>query len=229
MRAIKGFADVLLDAQAKIAPAEAQRYIRLIRDGSGEMSELISALLAFSRLGRQELSREAVDLNQVCREAYQDLEGERAGRQVDLRLAALPPTEGDPALLRVVFVNLLSNAIKYSRPRDVAVIEVGVMTEKGEASPVYFIRDNGVGFDMRYTDRLFGVFQRLHHAHEFEGTGVGLATVRRIIERQRRPHPGRKRNLVAPARHFFSPCRFTPSRRRRLIPPKLIFPEGRTR
>ncbi len=205
LRAITGFADVLLDARAQIPPAEAQRYIRLIRDGSGEMSELISALLAFSRLGRQELSREAVDLTQVCRDAYKDLEGERAGRQVDLRLAELPPTEGDRALLRVVFVNLLSNALKYSRPRDVAVIEVGVTQdeEEGGKNPVYFVKDNGVGFDMQYTDRLFGVFQRLHHAHEFEGTGVGLATVRRIIER----HGGRiwaEAALDAGATFFFT-------------------------
>jgi signal transduction histidine kinase len=205
LRAITGFADVLLDVRAKIPPAEAQRYIRLIRDGSGEMSELISALLAFSRLGRQELSREKVDLMQVCRDAYKDLEGERAGRQVDLRLAELPPTEGDRALLRVVFVNLLSNALKYSRPRDAAVIEVGVThdEEEGGNDPVYFVRDNGVGFDMQYTERLFGVFQRLHHAHEFEGTGVGLATVRRIIER----HGGRiwaEAALDAGATFFFT-------------------------
>jgi len=159
----------------------------MIRDGSGQMSELIGDLLAVSRLGRQELSRETVDLDQLCRAVFADLESERDGRQVDLRLQPLPPVDGDPALLRVVFMNLLSNALKYTRPQAVPVIEIGVMADKDEDTPVYFVRDNGVGFDMDDAEKLFGVFQRLHHAHEFEGTGVGLATVRRIIDR----HGGR--------------------------------------
>ena len=187
LRTITGFADVLLDPRANIAPAEAQRHIRMIRDGSGQMSELISDMLAFSRLGRQALSRQLVDLDQLCRDVFKDLESEREGRHVELRLQPLPAADGDPALLRVVFVNLLSNALKYTRPRKVAVIEIGVAAEQGEGTPVYFVRDNGVGFDMRDAEKLFGVFQRLHHAHEFEGTGVGLATVRRIIDR----HGGR--------------------------------------
>jgi signal transduction histidine kinase len=187
LRAITGFADILLDARANIPPGEIQRYIQLIRNGSGEMSELIHALLEFSRLGRQALTRERVDLNQLCLDAYRDLEGERGGRHVDLRLQVLPPADGDRALLRVVFINLLSNALKYTRPRKVAVIDVGVTQDVELNCPVYFVRDNGVGFNIDDADRLFGVFQRLHHAHEFEGTGVGLATVRRIIER----HGGR--------------------------------------
>jgi signal transduction histidine kinase len=187
LRAITGFADILLDARANIPPAEVQRYIKLIRNGSGEMSELIYALLEFSRLGRQAISRETVDLNQVCLDAFRDLDGERNGRVVDLRIQPLAPVDGDRALLRVVFINLLSNALKYSRPREVAVIEVGVTQDAELNCPVYFVRDNGVGFNIDDADRLFGVFQRLHHAHEFEGTGVGLATVRRIIER----HGGR--------------------------------------
>lgn len=166
---------------------EAQRYIRMIRDGSGQMSTLIDDLLAFSRLGRQALSRQEVDLNPLCREVYDDLGPERKGRRVDLRLHSLPPAEGDPALLRVVFVNLLSNALKYTRPKDLAVIEIGATPGSGGTAPIYFIKDNGVGFDMRDAGKLFGVFQRLHHTHEFEGTGVGLATVRRIIDR----HGGR--------------------------------------
>ncbi len=187
LRAIAGLADVLLDARAHLPPAEAQRHLRMIRDGSAQMSELIDALLAFSRLGRQALTRQTVDLGQLCREAFQDLAGERSGRSVDLRLGSLPPAEGDPALLRIVFVNLLSNALKYSRPRAQTLIEVGLAEDQKESVPVYFVRDNGVGFDMKDADKLFGVFQRLHHAHEFEGTGVGLATVRRVIER----HGGR--------------------------------------
>ena len=187
LRAIAGLADVLLDPRANIPPAEAQRHLRLIRDGSAQMSGLIDALLAFSRLGRQALSRRTVDLSQLVREVFKDLENERSGRCVELRVQPLPPVEGDPALLRVVFVNLLSNALKYSRPRGSALIEVGVAEDQGEKTPVIFVRDNGVGFDMQDAGKLFGVFQRLHHAHEFEGTGVGLATVRRIIER----HGGR--------------------------------------
>ncbi len=153
----------------------------------GQMSELINDLLAFSKLGRQALSRQMVNLDRMCRDVFKDLESERGERRVEWRLQPLPPADGDPALLRVVFVNLLSNALKYSRPRDVAVIEIGVLPETSEGLPIYFVRDNGVGFDMRDAEKLFGVFQRLHHAHEFEGTGVGLATVRRIVDR----HGGR--------------------------------------
>lgn len=187
LRAITGLADILLDSRANVPPADVRRYIQLIRNGSGEMSELIYALLEFSRLGRQAISRDTVDLNQLCLDAYRDLEGERGGRKVELRLQTLPQADGDRALLRVVFNNLLSNALKYTRPRDVAVIEVGLAPGQDSGGPVYFVRDNGVGFDLDDAARLFGVFQRLHHAHEFEGTGVGLATVRRIVER----HGGR--------------------------------------
>jgi len=187
LRTITGFAEVLLDPRANLPAADAQRYIRMIRDGSGQMSELINDLLAFSRLGRQALSRQMVDLDRLCRDVFRDLDNERGGRRVELRLQPLPLADADPALLRVVFANLLSNALKYTRPRAVAEIEIGVAAHKDEAGPVFFVRDNGVGFDMRDAGKLFGVFQRLHHTHEFEGTGVGLATVRRIIDR----HGGR--------------------------------------
>ena len=187
LRAITGFADVLLDPRMNIPAEEAQRYIRMIREGSEQMGELITALLAFSRLGRQALARQTIDLTLLCRDAYRELERERSGRRIDLRLQPLPPVDGDPALLRVVFANLLSNALKYTRSRDLAVIEIGVTGDGADGAPVFFVRDNGVGFDMRDAGKLFGVFQRLHHAHEFEGTGVGLATVRRIVDR----HGGR--------------------------------------
>jgi len=187
LRTITGFADVLLDPRGQITPENAQRYIRMIRDGSGQMNDLINDLLTFSRLGRQELTRRTVDLNEVCRAAYETLANERGERRVELRLRTLPVADGDTALLRVVFNNLLSNALKYTRGCDVAVIEVGTTGVAGESPPVYFVRVNGVGFDMRDAEKLFGLFQRLHHAHEFEGTGVGLATVRRIVDR----HGGR--------------------------------------
>ena len=187
VRAITGIADILLAHHADGLPPEMRRHLGQIRDGSSQMSQLITDLLAFSRLGRQAISRQTVDLAGLCRGVFAELEVERQGRRIELRLSALPPAHGDPALLRVVFVNLLANALKYSRPRDPAVIEVGVMRPADEATPVYFVRDNGVGFDSQNADKLFGLFKRLHHAHEFEGTGVGLATVRRIVER----HGGR--------------------------------------
>ena len=203
LRTITGFADVLLDPRGHLPPEKAQRYIRMIRDGSGQMNDLINDLLTFSRLGRQELTREKVDLHALCHRAYDALENDRRERTVAWRLHPLPPADGDAALLHVVFTNLLSNALKYTRPRANAAIEVGVTVEPGETHPVYFVRDNGVGFAMRDTEKLFGLFQRLHHAHEFEGTGVGLATVRRIIDR----HGGRIWAEAAPdagATFFFT-------------------------
>ncbi len=187
LRAITGFTDLLLQHHAGAMPADVRRYVSLIHDGANQMAQLINDLLAFSRLGRQMLTRAGVKWEQLWRDVYRDLEGDRRGRRVEFKLTALPDVYGDAALLRVAVVNLLSNALKYTRPREVAEIEVGMTNEPREGSPVFFIRDNGVGFDMRHAGKLFGVFQRLHHAHEFEGTGVGLATVRRVIER----HGGR--------------------------------------
>lgn len=183
LRAISGFTDLLLDSRSEELPDRAKHYVCMIRDGSGQMGQLIQDLLSFSRLGRQELSREWVDVEQACRTALQSLAADFAKREVEFRIGPLPQMYADPALLRVVLVNLLSNALKYSRPRKPAIIEVGTAAERSGTQPVVFVRDNGVGFDMKNSAKLFGVFQRLHHAHEFEGTGVGLATVRRIVER----------------------------------------------
>jgi light-regulated signal transduction histidine kinase (bacteriophytochrome) len=183
LRAMTGFADLVIAHHGASLTNEVRRYVGLIHDGSRQMSQLIGDLLEFSRLGRHQLSRRTVDLEQLCRDVVRELEGERKDRQVEFHLGTLPPAYGDPAVLRVVMMNLLSNAFKYTRPREVARIEVGANVENGNATPIYFVRDNGVGFDMRDADKLFGVFQRLHHAHEFEGTGVGLASVRRIIAR----------------------------------------------
>ncbi len=187
LRAIKGFAELLLDQRAGALTPEAQRCAQLIRDGSAQMGKLIEDLLSFSRLGRQALSRQRVSLEAVCQDALKGLMMDLQGRQVDLRVGALPEVNADPALIRVVFVNLLSNALKYTRQRAPAVIEVGVTPAADPHEHVIHVRDNGVGFDMDHADKLFGVFQRLHLAHEFEGTGVGLATARRIVER----HGGR--------------------------------------
>lgn len=203
LRAITGFTDVLLDQRGGELPAEARRYVSLIRAGSSQMSQLIQDLLSFSRLGRQELARQTVDLERLAHDVLRELEGEFRHRRVEVRIGGLPEVEGDAALLRVVLINLLSNALKYSRARNPAVVTVGVVADPAGSDPVIFVRDNGVGFDMNNAEKLFGLFQRLHHAYEFEGTGVGLATVRRIVER----HGGRIWAEAAPdsgATFFFT-------------------------
>jgi light-regulated signal transduction histidine kinase (bacteriophytochrome) len=192
LRAIDGFSRILLEEHASQLPEEAHHYLDVVRSNAVQMGNLIDDLLAFSRLSRQPLSKRAVDLDDIVRQALSQLAVEREGRQVEVAIGQLPPSEADPALLKQVFVNLLSNALKYTKPRNPAKIEVGALMH-GEAetaladATVYYVRDNGVGFDMRYGEKLFGVFQRLHRAEEFEGTGVGLATVHRIISR----HGGR--------------------------------------
>lgn len=185
LRAVSGFVDILLADPA--LSGDARRYVELIHSGAEEMSNLITHLLAFSRIGREPIVRKTVDLDQLFRAAYDAMQGERAGRLVEIRLAPLGSATGDPTLLRLVAINLLSNAIKYTRGRNPAVIEVGLDASASESGPAIYVRDNGVGFDMADAGKLFSVFQRLHHAREFEGVGVGLATVRRIVER----HGGR--------------------------------------
>ncbi len=166
-------------------PAEGQRQLQVIRESAQRMGELIDDLLAFSRLSRQPVSREKIQTEQLVRAALVDLKNECDGRQIEIKVGELPPCDGDPALLKQVWANLLSNALKYSRKREHAVIEIGCVKQEGEL--VYFVRDNGSGFDMRYAGKLFGVFQRLHRAEDYEGTGVGLAIVQRVVHR----HGGR--------------------------------------
>jgi len=149
--------------------------------GSENMSRLVNDLLNLAHVGRQELKREPTPLNSLVEEVVADLKGETEGRDIEWRIAPLPTIQGDPGLLKQVFANLLSNAAKYTRPRQHAVIEIGLRKMNDET--VLFIRDNGVGFNMKYADKLFGVFQRLHRAEEFEGTGVGLAIVERVVKR----------------------------------------------
>jgi light-regulated signal transduction histidine kinase (bacteriophytochrome) len=185
LRAMDGFSRILLEEYADGLPEDAQRYLRLVRDNATQMGRLIDDLLAFSRLSRQELVRRRVDPAAVARQVMQELAATSDARRVEVQIAELPPTRADPLLLRQVYANLLGNALKFTRDRDPAVIEVGGLECDGEA--VYTVRDNGVGFDMRYADKLFGVFQRLHRAEDYEGTGVGLAIVQRIIHR----HGGR--------------------------------------
>ena len=145
------------------------------------MNRLVDDLLNLARVGRQELKRHPTSLFAVVEEVVAELKREVGNRSIDWRVQPLPTVECDPGLMKQVFANLLSNAVKYTRPRRQAVIEVGCAKMGGDSA--VFVRDNGVGFDMKYLDKLFGVFQRLHRAEEFEGTGVGLATVDRIIRK----------------------------------------------
>ena len=143
------------------------------------MAQLIEALLKLGRLGRRELVSAAIDLDSLLKEVLTEMQPEFEGRRIDWKIGDLPSIECDPGLVKQVFTNLLSNAVKYTRGREVALIEVGQIAENGV--PVLFIRDNGAGFDQRHAGKLFRVFERLHSADEFEGTGVGLSTVRRIV------------------------------------------------
>jgi light-regulated signal transduction histidine kinase (bacteriophytochrome) len=162
-----------------------QRYLNTIAESTDRAGELIDDLLALSRMGRTEMRPTRVDMDRLVRETLNALKFETNGREIVWEIGELPEVRGDPSMLRLVMQNLLSNALKYTRARQQAMIEVGSTESEGEA--VFFVRDNGVGFDEAYTDKLFGVFQRLHNTEEFEGTGIGLATVRRIVQR----HEGR--------------------------------------
>jgi light-regulated signal transduction histidine kinase (bacteriophytochrome) len=165
---------------------EGRRYMTTISEAALRMSRLIDDLLSFSRSGRFEMNWEPVDLGTLAQEVARELDPAAEGRVVEWRIGQLPVVSADHAMLRVVFGNLLSNALKFTQPRERAEIEVGCLPDQGDEI-VIFVRDNGVGFDMQYAHKLFRVFERLHGMEEFEGTGIGLANVRRIINR----HGGR--------------------------------------
>jgi PAS domain S-box-containing protein len=175
---------VVEDAGAGLA-AEVKGYLERVVEGTGRMEQMVDDLLSFSRLGRKPAARRPTQLNSLVDEVLDQLKPLSEGRTIHWRVVRLPEVDCDPNLMKIVFTNLLSNAIKYTRTREPAVIQVDGSSHGGR--PVVCIRDNGVGFDMKYSDRLFGVFQRLHREGEFEGTGVGLATARRIIHK----HGGR--------------------------------------
>jgi signal transduction histidine kinase len=181
LRHITGFADLLRKKAGGLDP-ESARSLEFIISGAKQMELLVHDLLNFSRTSRTEIHLRQVRLSDLVEEVRQSIQSELNGRAVEWKVHSLPDVHADPALLRIVFNNLLGNAIKYTRPRKPACIEVG--TSPSEREHVIFVRDNGVGFDMQYVGKLFGVFQRLHHAEEFEGTGIGLASVQRIIVRQ---------------------------------------------
>jgi PAS domain S-box-containing protein len=185
LRYMEGFLDLLENHIGKSLDEKGRHYIETAQDSARQMGVLIDDLLRFSRTGRVDMSQTKVGLADLVRQAQQDLAAPLRGRKVAWTVGPLPEVAGDPALLRQVVLNLLTNALKYTRTRAEAAIEIGCRGEGGEW--VVYVRDNGVGFDMRYAHKLFGVFQRLHSSDDFEGTGIGLAIVRRIIAR----HGGR--------------------------------------
>jgi light-regulated signal transduction histidine kinase (bacteriophytochrome) len=185
LRAVDGFSQAVLEDYGPLLPEACREDLQTIRKGAQKMGQLIDDLLTFSRLSRLPLSKSAVDTGKLVRSVLGELNYIQKNRQIDVSIADLPPCQADPALLKQVWLNLLSNALKYTGKRKEALVEIGCVQAKGQN--VYFVRDNGTGFDMKYAHKLFGVFQRLHRAEDYEGTGVGLAIVQRIIHR----HGGR--------------------------------------
>jgi signal transduction histidine kinase len=186
LRHVQGYVNMLHRATEGQLSEKAQRYLKTITEASVEMGHLIDDLLAFCRMGRTEITESRISLDEVVKNTILGLEMSTAGRNIVWETAPLPPALGDPSLLKQVLANLIGNAVKYSRGREPGRIAIGCAGED-DGRMILFVRDNGAGFDMRYADKLFGVFQRLHRAEEFEGTGIGLATVRRIVAR----HGGR--------------------------------------
>jgi light-regulated signal transduction histidine kinase (bacteriophytochrome) len=185
LRAVDGFSQALLEDFADPLPEEGRRYLLAIREGAQKMGMLIDDLLMFSHLGRMPLHKQAVDTETLVRGVLDELQALETGREIEAHIGPLPRCSAHPALLRQVWVNLISNALKYTRRRGTARIEMNC--HEGPDGVIYQIRDNGTGFDMRYAGKLFGVFQRLHRAEDYEGRGVGLAIAQRVIHR----HGGR--------------------------------------
>lgn len=185
LRHVSGFMELLRQNAWPVIDATGRRYMTTILESSKRMGMLIDDLLAFSRIGRSEMKGKEVDTEKLLKGVIREMQGEIKGRDIAWKMGSLPVVHGDPSMLRLVLVNLISNAVKFTRTRPRAEIEIGCSSGKEEF--VFFVRDNGVGFDMKYAEKLFGVFQRLHRQEEFEGTGIGLANVRRIVAR----HGGR--------------------------------------
>jgi two-component system, sensor histidine kinase and response regulator len=185
LRHISGFVGLLSNRAAGVLDERSLEYLNTITNSARQMGCLIDDLLAFAKMNQTEIVRKDIDTGALIQGIIRELQPEMNQRQVDWMVASLPKLQADPAMIRQVFVNLLANAVKYTRPREKAEIEIGVQNTPAEI--IFFVRDNGVGFDMKYADKLFGVFQRLHKSSEFEGTGIGLANVLRIVTR----HGGR--------------------------------------
>ncbi len=185
LRQVDGFSKILLEELAPQLDSNSQHCLRRIQDGVQQMGRLVDDLLNLGRVSRQALVRQRTALKSLVLEVLAELNPETKGREIEWQIGDLPVAECDRGLIKLVFTNLLSNAVKFTRPQEHAVIQVGHMTSEGQM--VIFVRDNGIGFNMRYVDKLFGIFQRLHRQEDFEGTGVGLANVQRIVHR----HSGR--------------------------------------
>ncbi len=202
LRAIDGFSTIILEDYRDRLDDEGKRLFGVVRENAKKMGQLIDDILSFSRMGRLETSMQEIDMEQLVKEVYQELAVSVPERKITFTIvethgnASLPPAYGDRPMIRQVIANLISNTLKFTKGRETAVIEVGTITgemenggmgKAGKEENIYYVKDNGVGFDMKYVDKLFGVFQRLHSAAEFEGTGIGLAIVKRVITR----HGGR--------------------------------------
>lgn len=185
LRHIDGFSRILLEEHKSQLDSKGQHYLQRVADGAQQMGRLVDDLLNLSRVGRREIQLQPANLSAIVEAVSVELADLRRGRVIEWKIAPVPVVECDPGLLKLVFTNLLANALKFSAPRERAIIEVGCAEEEGEL--VFFVRDNGVGFDPKYADKLFGIFQRLHRQEDFEGTGIGLATVQQIIHK----HGGR--------------------------------------
>ncbi|HVO68369.1 MAG TPA: response regulator [Syntrophales bacterium] len=185
LRAIDGYARMILKKQVDKFDEDTLKKFNAIRSNVHMMDELIDDLLAFSRLGKMQMVMSKIDMDQLVRDVWKELQAINPERNITLNIRSMPSGYGDRKLIRQVYSNLFDNAVKFTKNRDPAYIEVGGYTENEE--DIFYVKDNGVGFDMAYCDKLFGIFQRLHSGEEFEGTGVGLATIQRIISR----HGGR--------------------------------------
>ena len=178
---IGGFSRLLLEKYSNHLDAKGQQFLNFIHSSTQKMFQLIDDLLNFSRLGRQQMKPSDIDMSELAKALFEELKSITPDRTLQLNIKTLPPVRGDQAMFRQVLVNLLSNAIKFTRTKETAVIEIGCIVKENQ--DICYVKDNGVGFDMQYAGKLFGVFQRLHTVDEFEGTGVGLAIVQRIIHR----------------------------------------------
>jgi PAS domain S-box-containing protein len=180
LRSIDGFSRILMEDFSAQLSAEAFRYLQLVRTNTQQMGKLIIDILAFSRMSRQPISKQEVRPLSIIHQVLEELQSMQEGRKMNIVIGDMPPCQADPSLLKIVYTNLLSNALKFTRTKEEACIEIGCKTN---GKDIYYIKDNGVGFDMKYVDKIFGVFQRLHRPEEFEGTGCGTAIVQRIITR----------------------------------------------
>jgi two-component system sensor kinase len=181
LRAIDGFSQMLVEDYGDRLDDEGKRLLGVVRANTARMGQLIDDILSFSRMARREIEAMPIDMTRLAHEVADELKAALGNRKVHFEIGQLPAAHGDRAMIRQVFVNLLSNAVKFTQARAEALVEVG--SERAGEENCYYVRDNGVGFDMQYADKLFGTFVRLHGREQFEGTGIGLAIVKRIVLR----------------------------------------------